>query len=248
MTPCVDLNADLGEGMPGDAELIDVVTSANIACGLHAGDDGTMARTVEWCLARGVAIGAHPSFDDREGFGRREMRLPSGEVRTLVQCQVAALDRIARRAGGALSHVKPHGALYNLAAKDAGLAAEIAAAVRDFDPELLLVGLAGSELVAQGEAAGLRVAREVFADRGYRADGSLVPRSQPGALVEDGAQAVRRAMGMVLDGTIESVDGTAVPLRAETICVHGDTPGAAALARTLREALEAAGIDVRRIA
>jgi len=248
MMRCVDLNADVGEGMSGDAELIDIVTSANIACGLHAGDAETMARTVDRCIARGVGIGAHPSFDDREGFGRREMDMAPEEVRALVRRQIETLASIARQAGTRLSHVKPHGALYNQAARNPRLARAIADAVCDCDRNLLLVGLAGSALVSEGEAAGLRVANEVFADRAYRADGSLVPRSQSGSIIEDGAVAVERALGMVRNGTVRSIDGTEVTIRAETICVHGDTPGAAALARELRDALIAAGTVTRRMA
>jgi len=240
----VDLNADVGEGMPDDALLLDVVTSANIACGLHAGDAETMARTVERCLARGVAIGAHPSFDDREGFGRREVHLGPREVASLVQQQLEVLATIVDTAAGRLHHVKPHGALYNQAARDAPLARAIAGAVHAFDPGLLLIGLAGSALVSEGEAAGLRVANEVFADRAYRADGSLVSRSQAGAVIEDAAIAVERALGMVRFGRVRSIDGAEVAIRAETVCVHGDTPGAVALARSLRDALNEAGVTL----
>jgi 5-oxoprolinase (ATP-hydrolysing) subunit A len=248
MMPRVDLNADVGEGMAGDAELLDIVTSANIACGLHAGNVETMVRTVDRCIARGVGIGAHPSFDDREGFGRREMDIAPEEVRALVRRQIETLAAVARQAGTGLSHVKPHGALYNQAARDPRLARAIADAVCDVDRNLLLVGLAGSALVSEGEAAGLRVANEVFADRAYRADGSLVPRSQPGSIIEDGTVAVERALRMVRTRTVRSIDGTEVPIRAETICVHGDTPGAAALARELRDALISAGATVQRAA
>lgn len=248
MMRSVDLNADVGEGMDGDAELLAIVTSANIACGLHAGDADTMERTVEYCIANGAAIGAHPSFDDREGFGRREMNIPPDEVRELVLHQIETLAAIAQRAGARLSHVKAHGALYNQAARQANLARAISEAVRRFDRHLVLVGLAGSALIAQGEAAGLRVASEVFADRAYRADGSLVPRSQTGAVIEDGALVVERALGMVRNAAVRSIDGVEVPIRAETICVHGDTPGAVALARAVRDALVAAGTDVRRAA
>ncbi len=240
----VDLNADVGEGMPGDAELLEVVTSANIACGLHAGNGETMTRTVELCVARNVAIGAHPSFDDRAGFGRREMDLPHEEVAALVQRQLEALAGIVRAAGTRLRHVKPHGALYNQAARDASLARAIATAVHAFDRDLLLVGLAGGALLAAGRAAGLRVASEVFADRGYRADGSLVPRSLPGAVIEDQAVVVGRALGMVRSGTVRSVDGAEVAIDVQTVCVHGDTPGAVGLARALRDALREAGISV----
>jgi 5-oxoprolinase (ATP-hydrolysing) subunit A len=240
----VDLNADVGEGMDDDAALLDIVTSANIACGLHAGDARTMAETVDLCLARDVAIGAHPSFDDREGFGRRDMRIAPDAARALVLRQVTTLAEIAVKAGARLKHVKAHGALYNMAARDPELARAIAAAVREFDSNLLLVGLAGSELVAAGMAAGLRVANEVFADRAYRRDGSLVPRTQPGALIGEADLAVARALDMVGTSTVRSIDGALVPLRAETICVHGDTPGAVALAATLKAALSSAGVAV----
>jgi 5-oxoprolinase (ATP-hydrolysing) subunit A len=240
----VDLNADVGEGMDDDAALLDIVTSANIACGLHAGDARTMAETVDLCLARDVAIGAHPSFDDREGFGRRDMRIAPDAARALVLRQVTTLAEIAVKAGARLKHVKAHGALYNMAARDPELARAIAAAVREFDSNLLLVGLAGSELVAAGMAAGLRVANEVFADRAYRRDGSLVPRTQPGALIGEADLAVARALDMVGTSTVRSIDCALVPLRAETICVHGDTPGAVALAATLKAALSSAGVAV----
>jgi 5-oxoprolinase (ATP-hydrolysing) subunit A len=240
----VDLNADVGEGMDDDAALLDIVTSANIACGLHAGDARTMAETVDLCLARDVAIGAHPSFDDREGFGRRDMRIAPDAARALVLRQVTTLAEIAVKAGARLKHVKAHGALYNMAARDPELARAIAAAVREFDSNLLLVGLAGSELVAAGMAAGLRVANEVFADRAYRRDGSLLPRTQPGALIGEADLAVARALDMVGTSTVRSIDGALVPLRAETICVHGDTPGAVALAATLKAALSSAGVAV----
>jgi len=244
MTLRVDLNADVGEGMGDDAALLDIVTSANIACGLHAGDARTMADTVALCLARGVAIGAHPSFDDREGFGRRDMVIPPDTARALVLRQIEALATLAAVAGARLQHVKPHGALYNMAARDPALAQAIAQAVREFDPGLLLVGLAGSALVSAGEGAGLRVASEAFADRAYRKDGTLVPRSQPGAVIEDADAAVARALDMVRNSAVRSIEGATVAVRAETICVHGDTPGAAAMAGVLRVALEDSGVAV----
>ncbi|MBX9629263.1 MAG: LamB/YcsF family protein [Burkholderiales bacterium] len=244
MTLRVDLNADVGEGMGDDAALLDIVTSANIACGLHAGDARTMADTVALCLRRGVAIGAHPSFDDREGFGRRDMNIAPEAARALVLRQIEAVATIAAAAGARLKHVKPHGALYNMAARDPALAGAIAEAVREFDSNLLLVGLAGSALMSAGESAGLRVASEAFADRAYRKDGTLVPRSQPGALIEDADLAVARALDMVRTAAVRSIDGAMVAVRAETICVHGDTPGAAAMAGVLRAALEDAGVAV----
>ena len=246
----VDLNSDMGESfgawtMGDDASLLEVVSSANIACGFHAGDPSVIRRTVQLAARNGVAIGAHPSLPDLAGFGRRSMAVSAGEVYDLVLYQISALAGFARVAGGRLHHVKAHGALYNMAAADASLAGAIAAAVRDFDADLVLYGLAGSALIDAGEAAGLSVAAEVFADRSYRKDGSLVPRSQPGAVIDEVASAVAQVLDMVRDQRVLSVEGNWVPLRADTICVHGDTPGAVTLARELRRALAANGIEVR---
>jgi len=241
----VDLNADLGEGAPDDAELLALVSSANIACGWHAGDARLMQATVGAALARGVAIGAHPSYPDRENFGRREMRLAPAEVRADLIYQIGALDALVRAAGGRLHHVKPHGALYNQAARDPALADAVAAAVRAVDPGLALYGLAGSELLRAAERAGLRAVAEVFADRGYHADGSLVPRSQPGALVDDVDEAVARTLRMVREGVVQAVSGETVPLQAQTLCLHGDGPHALAFARAIHQALTDAGIELR---
>ena len=241
----VDLNADLGEGAPDDAELLALVSSANIACGWHAGDARLMQATVTAALARGVAIGAHPSYPDRENFGRSEMQLTPADVQADLIYQIGALDALVKSQGGRLHHVKPHGALYNQAARDASLADAIACAVRAVDPRLALYGLAGSELLRAAERAGLRAVAEVFADRGYRADGSLVPRSQPGAFVEDTTQAVARTLLMVSDGVVQAVTGEIVPLRAQTICLHGDGPHALAFARAIHQALTQAGVQLR---
>ena len=241
----VDLNADLGEGAPDDADLLALVSSANIACGWHAGDARLMQRTVAAALDRGVALGAHPSYPDRENFGRREMQLSPDDVRADLIYQIGALDALVKAQGGRLHHVKPHGALYNQAARDPALADAIATAVLDVDPSLTLYGLAGSELLRAAERAGLRAVAEVFADRGYRADGSLVPRSQPGAFVDDADAAVARTLRMVRDGVVQAVTGETVPLRADTVCLHGDGPHALAFAQALRAALTAAGVDVR---
>ena len=241
----VDLNADLGEGAPDDADLLALVSAANIACGWHAGDARLMQATVEAAIERGVAIGAHPSFPDRDNFGRSEMQLTAAEVRADVIYQVGALAALVRAAGGRLQHVKPHGALYNQAARDPVLADAIAAAVLDVDPMLALYGLAGSELLHAADRAGLRAVAEVFADRGYRADGSLVPRSQPGAMVDDVDQAVARTLRMVREGVVVAVTGEVVPLNAQTICLHGDGPHALAFARAIRGALVDAGIEIR---
>jgi 5-oxoprolinase (ATP-hydrolysing) subunit A len=242
----VDLNADLGEGAPDDAELLALVSSANIACGWHAGDARLMQATVVAALERGVAIGAHPSYPDRENFGRNEMQLPPAEVRADLIYQVGALDALVRAAGGRLHHVKPHGALYNQAARDPALASAIAAAVLDVNPALVVYGLAGGELLKAAERAGLRAVAEVFADRGYRADGSLVPRSQPGAFVEDTDEAVARTLRMVREGVVQAVSGETVPLQAQTICLHGDGPHALAFARAIHTALTQAGVQLRR--
>ncbi|MCW5625488.1 MAG: LamB/YcsF family protein [Burkholderiales bacterium] len=240
----VDLNADMGEGCGDDAALLDVVTSANIACGVHAGDPATMARTLRSAHQRGVAVGAHPSLWDHTDFGRVEQPIEADAVGDLVRYQLAALAAIARAAAVPLHHVKPHGALYNMAARDRELADAIARAVRGFDATLVLVGLAGSALVAAGATHGLRVAAEVFADRNYEPDGSLTPRSRPGAVLHESAVVVRRAVRMVHDGSIVATDGSVIAVRADTICVHGDTPGAVTLARQIRTALERSGVAV----
>ena len=241
----VDLNADLGEGAPDDAELLALVSAVNIACGWHAGDARLMQATVAAALARGVALGAHPSYPDREHFGRREMQLPPDAVRADLVYQIGALQALVRAQGGRLHHVKPHGALYNQAARDPVLAEAVADAVRAVDPGLAVYGLAGGELLRAAERAGLRAVAEVFADRGYRADGSLVPRSEPGALVHDVGEAVARTLRMVREGVVQAVGGETVPLRAETVCLHGDGPHALAFARAIHAALAAAGVRVR---
>jgi 5-oxoprolinase (ATP-hydrolysing) subunit A len=243
----IDLNADVGEGSAEDAGLFEAISSANVACGGHAGDDESMRATVQLARMRGVAVGAHPSFDDREQFGRREMLLSSEQLHALLLDQLTRLARIAVDQGVTLRHVKPHGALYNVAARDAGVAATIAAAIAAFDRSLVLVGLSGSQSIAAARRAGLRAASEAFADRGYAADGSLVPRSQPGAVLHDPEVVIARAITMARDGEVTSIDGRRLALEVDTICVHSDTPGAAQLARQLRAALEAAGLRVEAI-
>ena len=245
----VDLNSDLGESfgpwtMGHDAALMPSITSANVACGFHAGDPSVMRQTIRLAKQHGVAVGAHPGFADLVGFGRREMSLAPSELEDLVLYQLAAMAGVAATEGVRLQHVKAHGALYNMAARDASLARAIARAVVAFDPTLILFGLPNSALLQGGEAAGLCVAAEVFADRTYEADGSLTSRRVPGSVIQDPAQVISRAVDMVVTGQVTATDGTVVPLRADTICVHGDTPGAADLARKIRAALEAAGIKV----
>ena len=241
------MNGDVGEGIGHDAALMPSLTSANIACGRHAGDVGTMTETIAFALAAGVAIGAHPGFDDRAHFGRRELRVAPADIVSLVAEQVRDLMKIALAAGGQVVHVKPHGALYNMAARDRQLARAVADGVASVDGLLVLYGLSGSELVRAGEEAGLRTASEAFADRGYRSDGSLLPRDAPGAVLHDADAVVARAVAMVRDQSVVASDGTRIALRVDTLCVHGDTPGAAALAARLRVALVSAGIEVTSI-
>lgn len=245
----VDLNSDLGESfgawpMGDDAALLRHVTSANIACGFHAGDPAVMRRTVQAALAAGVAIGAHPGLPDLAGFGRREMQLTPDEAYDLVLYQVGALGAFVHAAGATLRHVKPHGALYTMAAVQPPLAAAIAAAVRDADPALVLVGLSGSALISAGADAGLRTASEVFADRAYEPDATLVSRRVPGAVHADAATIVAQAVALATTGQVRARDGTLVPCRAETLCLHGDGPHAAARAAEIRAALIAAGVRV----
>jgi UPF0271 protein len=241
----IDLNADVGESIGDDAGLLPFVSSANVACGFHAGNPAVMRSTVQLARHHGVAVGAHPGFQDLEGFGRRDVQLSAAELENLVAYQIGALAGVAATEGVRLSHVKPHGALYNMAARDAVMAEAIARAVRAVDPSLVLFGLSGSQLTAAGERAGLRVASEVFADRGYWPDGSLAPRGTPGAVMTEVPEVVRRAVGMARGHTVTCVDGSIFSVRADTICIHGDTPGAATLARAVREALRQAAIDVR---
>jgi UPF0271 protein len=245
----VDLNCDMGESFGawriGDDEaLLQHVSSASIACGFHAGDPSVMRRTLCAAAARGVAVGAHPGLPDLVGFGRRNMDIAPDTVYDIVAYQVGALAGLARTAGIRLAHVKAHGALYNMAVEDAALASAIARAVYDVDASLIFFGLPGSPLIEEGERLGLRTASEVFADRSYEPDGSLTPRRTPGAFVDDPELAARRAVRMVLENVVEARDGTPVNVRADTICVHGDGPYAAAIARLLRRRLEEAGISI----
>jgi UPF0271 protein len=241
----IDLNADLGEGCDNDEALLALISSANIACGWHAGDAATMVQTVKWALERGVAIGAHPSYPDRENFGRTEMQRDPEHVYADVLYQIGALDAIVRAQGGELHHVKPHGALYNQAVRDPALARAIVRAVRDVDADLVFFGLAGSQMIDIAREAGLRVKQEVFADRGYNPDGTLVKRGTPGALHEDEEVALNQTLTMVREKRVRAIDGTWVPIQAETVCLHGDGAHALAFARRIRERLGAEGIAVR---
>ncbi|HWR45611.1 5-oxoprolinase subunit PxpA [Sporomusa sp.] len=246
----VDLNCDLGESfgaytMGVDAEILKFVTSANIACGFHAGDPGVMHKTVTLALKNNVAIGAHPGLPDLIGFGRRDMAISPQEAYDMVVYQIGALSGFIKAQGGTMQHVKPHGALYNMAAKKRDLAEAIAEAVYKVNPELILFGLSGSELVRAGEKTGLRTAPEVFADRTYQPDGSLTPRSQPGALITGHEQAIAQVVRMVSEGKVTSQQGAEVAIQADTVCIHGDGSAALAFACRIRETLEGSGICVQ---
>ncbi len=241
----IDLNADVGEGVATDAQLLALVTSANVACGAHAGDLETMRRTVARALATGAGVGAHPGYADREGFGRREMGLGPLEIRRVVAAQIEVLDAVVQSQGGRLQHVKAHGALYNRAARDAPAARALADAVAAHDPALVFVGLPGSELEQAARAARLRFAAEVFADRTYQDDGSLTPRSRPDAFVHDAATAARRVLAILRSGRLPTASGGWIAVRADTVCVHGDNPEAVAFAQALREHLQRDGVELR---
>ncbi len=245
----IDLNADLGEGfgvwrLGDDEALLGVVTSANVACGFHAGDPSTMRRVCTGAAAAGVAIGAQVSYRDLAGFGRRFIDVAPAELAADVLYQLAALDGIARTAGSRVSYVKPHGALYNAVVVHEQQARAVVEAVAVYDPDLPVLGLPGSALLRTAEASGLRTVREGFADRGYTAAGTLVPRTEPGALVDDEAAVVERAVRMATDGTAVAVDGTRLRMSVESVCLHGDTPGAVRCARSVRAALVASGVEV----
>lgn len=250
--PTIDLNCDAGEAfgpwqMGDDAALIPQMTSVNIACGAHAGDPIVMRRTVELAVQHGVAIGAHPGYPDLQGFGRRAMSLTPGEVEVWMLAQIGALFGVARAAGATVQHVKPHGALYNVAADDPQLAVAVARAVRDFDPDLILVARANSLQVKVGRDMGVRVAEEAFIDRGYDAQGRLLPRNHPDALITDYEVAALRAVNLIQRGGLTAADGTWLSMRPHTLCVHSDTAGAAALAAHVRTALVESGAQIRRM-
>lgn len=227
----------MGEGMANDAQIMPYILSANIACGYHAGDEETMRDTMELATRYGVAAGAHVSFFDRENFGRKEMELPAGEIRVLIINQLELINKVAHSMGIKLVHVKPHGALYNMSAKDQELAAAIAAVVHEYDPSLVLFGLSNSHSITEAKKRGLKTASEVFADRTYRDDGSLTPRSQPGALIEDVDKAVNQVMQMVNEGMVTTASGKQLPIVADTICIHGDGKHAAFFARAIYKQL-----------
>ena len=249
----VDLNSDLGESFGAytiglDSQVVQYVSSVNVACGYHAGDPLVMDKTVAAAKAAGVAVGAHPGYPDLMGFGRRNMVCTPAEAKAYVQYQMGALLAFCAAHGVSLQHVKPHGALYNMAAKDEALAAGIAEGIASVNKNVILLGLAGSKLLSAGRAAGLRVAREVFADRAYQADGSLVPRSKPGAVIHDADEAIARTVRMVKEGKVTAITGEEVAIEAHSICVHGDNPDAVEFVRRIRAKLEAEGVTIAPIA
>lgn len=247
MAKIVDLNCDMGEGCGNDAELMRYVSSANIACGYHAGDEDTMRRTVHLALKNNVAIGAHPGYKDRENFGRNPQDISLKEAADIVTEQITILKNISDQAGAVISHVKPHGALYNQSAQDLKLAAAIAQAVYDFDPKLILFGLSGSVSISEAKKIGLKTASEVFADRTYQNDGSLTPRTRDDALIDNVDSAALQALKMVSDGVVNSTDGKIFELTADTICIHGDGPHAVEFAKAIRDKLLESQIEIRPI-
>jgi UPF0271 protein len=248
----IDLNADIGESFGiyrtgNDRDLLRSITSGSIACGFHAGDPAVMRHTVRMAVKAGVSIGAHPGFPDLAGFGRREMSIEARDIIDLVLYQIGAMSAIAKAEGAALRHVKPHGALYNMSVRRDDIAEAIAQATVSFDAALVLVGLPGSALLSAGSRAGLRAAAEGFADRSYEADGSLTPRHMAGAVLSVPAQVAERVVRIVRDGEVAARDGSTLQLHVDTICVHGDTPGAAELAAAVRIALEKAGVELKAL-
>lgn len=253
MAKSIDLNADIGEytgtsGAALDDSILDFVSSASIACGGHAGDLQVMQRTVDSAATRGVAIGAHPSYPDRENFGRREMQITEEELEAELVSQIEALAGCCANAGVALRYVKPHGALYNVAARDAEIARVIAKAVRSVNPSLVLLGLADSTMIYEAEHAGLTVACEAFADRAYLANGTLLSRDRPGAVLHDADVVANRALVIARDQYVQTVDGVRLEVKADSLCIHGDNPEALALVKATRRALEADGFAIRPFA
>ena len=249
----LDLNCDLGESfgiwtLGDDEAMLDVVSSANVACGFHAGDPSTLRWVCGTATARGVAIGAQVSYPDLVGFGRRAMAMDPGELRDAVLYQIGGLDAFARAAGSGVLYVKPHGALYDAAAGDPAVAAAVVAAVAEFHPGLSILGQHFSELHRAADGAGLPTVNEAFADRAYLPDGHLVPRTQAGAVLTDAATVADRVRRMATDGEVVAIDGTVLPLEVDSVCVHGDTPGAVGIARAVRTQLSEAGVEVRRFA
>ncbi len=243
----IDINCDMGEGIGNESSIMPFISSANIACGFHAGNENEMKRVVKLCLQYKVAIGAHPSFNDKENFGRTEMNLPATEIQQLIQDQLHILNKIVRAAGGTLHHVKPHGALYNMAAKDVRIATVVARAVKDFDSSLVYYGLSGSVMIESALKAGLSTANEVFADRTYQPDGSLTPRSESGALITNTDAAIQQVLQMIQEKIVTATNGKKIAMHAETICVHGDGMHAVEFAKKINHRLVTAGIQLQKL-
>jgi len=245
--PSIDINCDLGEGMPNDASIMPFISSANIACGFHAGDETTIRNTIRLAVKNHLAVGAHPGFADKENFGRVEILLPTHEYYALVMEQLVLFKEIAEQEGVAVHHVKPHGALYNLAVKNEMVATEIAKAVHDFDPSLIYYALSNSAMLRIAEDMGLKTASEVFADRTYQDDGTLTPRTQRNAMLTDSEMAARQVLMMAKDKKVTSLNGKSFPVKADTICIHGDLPQAYSFAKAICKSLKENKIDVKAI-
>jgi UPF0271 protein len=241
----IDLNCDMGEGISNDALIMPFITSANIACGYHAGDEKTIWHTIELALKHDVAIGAHVSFYDKENFGRLEINLSEKDIYELVEQQLIIFKEVADAFDIKINHVKPHGALYNMSAKNPAIAKAIAHSVKDFDRTLILFGLSNSHSIHEAKAIGLKTAGEVFADRTYQDDGSLTPRSQPNALIEDSHKAIQQVLQMIKERTVTSISGKTIPIVAETICIHGDGKHAVQFAKDIFETLKRHSIDIK---
>lgn len=239
MRKTIDINCDLGEGIPGDEAIMPFISSANIACGYHAGDADTIDKTIIQCLLHQVHIGAHPSFDDRLHFGRREMDLVSDEIYDMLSAQIYLIDMAAKKNGGLLHHIKPHGALYNMAARDSNIASVVVQAIKDHDENLILYGLSGSFLISEAHNAGLKTYQEVFADRTYHDNGSLIPRTEKNALIEDQELMLKQVTEFITTQTVTSTTGKIIPILADTICIHGDGKHAAAFAKAIYDELNA---------
>ena len=247
---CVDLNSDLGESFGSykigrDEDIIPLISSANVACGAHAGDPDVMAKTADICKSSGISMGAHPGFFDLMGFGRRNLAVSPEEAKNLIIYQIGALDAFAKSRGIKLAHVKPHGALYNMAAKDARLAAAIAEGIYSYNPELILLGLSGSEMLRAAENIGLPCAAEVFADRAYEDDGTLVARSKPGAMIKDEDEAVSRVIKMIKEHKVTTISGKEIEISPASVCVHGDSEKALLFVKKIRDALTSENIEIK---
>lgn len=248
----IDLNSDLGESFGAykigrDEDVIPLVSSANVACGFHAGDPSVMAKTAALCKENGIAIGAHPGFNDLVGFGRRNMSVSPSDIKSMIIYQVGALDAFCKASGIKMQHVKPHGALYNMAAKDAAVAGAICEGIYEYNPELILMGLANSEMINQAKKLGLPYAAEVFADRTYEDDGTLVARTKPGAMIKDENEAVSRVVGMIKNHRVTSINGNEIEICPDSVCVHGDSDKALVFVKKIRETLNGEGIIIRPV-